>query len=90
MKTITELEWRDCYYLYRAMHDGVCPQCGHVEEIEDMEDAMGNIECINEFCGFTITAIEGEAILSQSAAILERRLGSFKNVRSRLTLRSVE
>ncbi len=86
MSKITEAEWRDCYYLYRAMHDGVCPQCGNISDVEDMEDYMGNLVCENYECGFTMTALESEIILSHSKEILARRLDSFKRIRPHLTL----
>lgn len=86
MSKITEAEWRDCYYLYRAMHDGVCPQCGHTADIEDIEDYMGNLSCKNYVCDFTMTALESEIILSHSKDILAKRIDSFKRIRSSLTL----
>lgn len=86
MSRITEAEWRDCYYLYRAMHDGVCPQCGHTADIEDIEDYMGNLTCPSYKCDFKITSLESEIILSHSEKILARRLGSFKRVRPHLTM----
>jgi len=90
MSRITETEWRDCYYLYRAMHDGVCPQCGHTADIEDMEDHMGNLTCPSYVCKFTMTAMESEIILSHSEKILERRLESFKRVRPFLTMAEIK
>lgn len=86
MSNITESEWRDCYYLYRALHDGLCPRCGHVAEYGDLEDYMGNLTCENHECGFTMTAIESEIILSHSKEILKKRLDTFDKVRSQLTL----
>lgn len=86
MNKITEIEWRDCYYLYRAMHDGVCPQCGYVSDKADLEDYMGNLTCQNSYCNFTMTAFEIEAILSRSKSILKRQLNSFNKVRPKLAI----
>ncbi len=76
---ITELEMRDCYYIYRAMHDGVCPQCGNHGQPIKFECGELGLQCPE--CNFTITKPEIEAITSKSEKILKRRLESFNRVR---------
>ncbi len=89
MSKITEVEWRDCYYLYRAMHDGICPKCGHVAEHGEFEDHYGNMNCSSYECDFMMTALESEVILAHSEEILKKRLDTFKKVRSKITLDEV-
>ena len=90
MTKITESEWQDCYDLYRALRDGVCPQCGHIAEVDDIEDFMGNLTCESYVCDFTMTALESEIILSHSKEILKKRLDTFQRVRANLTLARTE
>ena len=82
MNKITKNEWEDCYTIYRAMHNGICPQCGYVSNKEDMEDYMGNMACQNSICEFTMSALEIETILLRSKRILKKQLNSFNKVRS--------
>jgi len=80
MMQITDTEWRDCYYLYRAMHDGVCPKCGAAGE-EDIfhSEKFGYLQCMQ--CSFTMAKRAIDAILKRSGEILKRRLESFERVR---------
>jgi len=31
---LSKEEMRDCYYILRAMHDGACPKCGFLDEVD--------------------------------------------------------
>jgi len=83
--TITETEWRDCYYIYRAMHDGVCPSCGHHGAGEAFESIHRTIAVCCPNCDFHMTSDEVERVTKRSEHILKRRLESFDRVRGLLT-----
>jgi ribosomal protein L37AE/L43A len=79
---MTNKEKRDVYYIYRAMHDSVCPNCGSTR-VDDVVN--GDISCRR--CGFTITAIEATAIEGIGVEAIKGRLDTFQRVRSQLTSR---
>ncbi len=84
MRDITETEWRDCYYIYRAMHDGVCPKCGKHGNSELFESIHSVIALCCPRCDFHMTRTEVESITIRSEDILQRRLESFQRVREQL------
>lgn len=81
MTTLTDKEKRDVYYIYRAMHDGVCPSCGFTAPREDFMFGCG-LKCQN--CEFEITADESIAIESIGVDAVSQRLATFKSVRDQL------
>lgn len=68
---------RHIYYVYRAMHDGSCPNCGHTEE--SFHQLSGGMVCPN--CAFEITADEAEGIEKLVPEVLKMRVESFKRYR---------
>ncbi len=73
VEDITDVEWRDLYYLYRALHDGLCPNCGHEDNL-----IVKYHRCNG--CGFSMSDKQVSAILAKSKEILKRRLTSFDRV----------
>jgi DNA-directed RNA polymerase subunit RPC12/RpoP len=73
-----ELEMRDCYYVYRALHDGVCPDCGTHGKPEQFEKGS-LLQCPD--CGFHMTGKERDEILSHTKEILKRRVDNFMKFR---------
>lgn len=73
---LNDSEQRDCYYVFRAMHDGTCPHCGNsCFNEQDKED----LKC--PVCKFEITGPETQAILDAVPDILKRRMDSYRKFR---------
>ena len=86
---LTDKEKRDVYYIYRAMHDGICPSCG--EEVSKQErlfkydEEYGNdydLWCCG--CGFQIVWEEIQAIKDIGPEAVKSRLETLKRVREKL------
>ena len=78
---LTDEQIRDCYYVMRAMHDGACPQCGHVADGATFEWNQG-YQCPK--CCFQITGPELAGIRKLSARAVARRLTGFHAARAKL------
>lgn len=65
---------RHIYYVYRAMHDGSCPNCGHTDTSFHRLD--GGMVCPS--CAFTITKAEAHGIEGLVPTVLKVRVEAFK------------
>jgi len=82
ISNIPEEDYRHIYYVFRAMHDGVCASCGHSSPAPVFKVA-DSLVCPK--CDFNITPTEIQAIEEVIAPkTLERRLEAFKRHRSNL------
>jgi hypothetical protein len=79
MELMQEAEWRDCYYVYRALHDGVCPNCGHHGDTEEFQTVSG-VRCGH--CEYGLSHAEVKDFLSRSQQMLKRRLDAVEKYRS--------
>ena len=66
---------RHAYYCLRAMHDGACPNCGHIQE---------NPMFCCPVCDFHITKNEELGIKKTVPQIMKRRVEGFKQIRDQL------
>lgn len=72
VESLNEQEVRSIHIVYRALHDGICPQCGL--------SAVKSYKCI--LCGFQLSEVEVDVIeelLNRRA--LENRLKEFNRLR---------
>jgi predicted RNA-binding Zn-ribbon protein involved in translation (DUF1610 family) len=80
---MTEVEWRDCYYVLRALHDGVCPDCGTHGSPEDFEHPVrGKVHLKCPQCGYGLMQDEIERILKLSKVLLKRRTDAVRKMRA--------
>lgn len=80
---MTETEIRDCYYVMRAMHDGACPNCGHIATPKEFETRDFSLVCPD--CYFKISNVELKGIKKITAEAVKRRVESFERSRGDLT-----
>ena len=81
MTDLTDAEWRDCYYVYRALHDGVCPSCGYHGNTHEFSNWPEGVRCPN--CDYHLTQDEIDTILPMSSRLLKRRLDAVEKMRGK-------
>jgi hypothetical protein len=66
----------------RAMHDGLCPQCGILCDAEDMRKGRGYTQCASGWrcpeCEFYLSEATAKAALQASAAHMAAHLAAFR------------
>lgn len=66
---------RACHRIVRAMHDGHCPNCGHLGTAESFAPIIGGHRC--PVCQFRTTEEDEREALKQFAPLLRQSLDVF-------------